>query len=71
MKALPRDPYGDARVFSFRGTKLLWCELFHRTWRRRVALLQVQGPERLYEVHCVKCGARETEIGQSQTAVLQ
>jgi hypothetical protein len=69
MKALLRGPSSNASVF--RRPRLLWCELFHRTWRRRVALLQVQGSERLYEVHCVKCGARETEIAQSQTAVLQ
>jgi hypothetical protein len=71
MKALLRGPDGDARVFIFRRTKLFWCELFHRTWRRRVALLQVEGSQRFYEVRCVKCGARETEIAQSPTTVLQ
>jgi hypothetical protein len=71
MKALLRGPSSSAGVSIFRRPKLLWCELFHRTWRRRVALLQVQGLQRFYEVRCVKCGARETEIDQFQTTVLQ
>ena len=53
----------------FRRPKLLWCQLFHRVWRRRVALLQVEGSQRFYEIRCVKCGARESQVPPRQAMV--
>jgi hypothetical protein len=53
--------------FSTTGrTRLLWCKRFHRTWRRRVAILPSEESMLRYEVRCLRCGVADVEITESE-----
>jgi hypothetical protein len=43
-------------------TKLRWCKRFHRTWRRRVAILPSVESMLRYEVRCLKCDVSDVEV---------
>jgi hypothetical protein len=62
MKALQQNKEARPGVFSVHRAKLLLCQNFHKKWRRRVAISTTDAPVVSYDVRCLKCGMRDTEI---------
>ena len=43
-------------------TKVMWCRLFHRRWRKRTGKRRIRRLSICYEVICEKCGTEHTEV---------
>jgi hypothetical protein len=64
MKVLQESKTARTRVFTLRRAKLLLCQNFHKKWRRRVAFSTTDASGLSYEVQCLKCGMKDTEVIQ-------